>query len=205
MRSNPIMRRFLLPRVSLAPCCGAAAVAACLLFGLGTAIANPVFVFLGEDYFGRSPKNAAVSPTFQYTYEGVIYHPGEGPWANYPPEDIELRIVAPCANPVVLHPDGPSGPDGLVTWGVDALDQGGGSCAGPSVLQVWMTDFELVFELGYVRSPDQDGDGFVALVDLVPWQQAFVNQQPSYIGDLDRDNVIGLSDLLFWQRHFVAE
>jgi hypothetical protein len=58
--------------------------------------------------------------------------------------------------------------------------------------------------LDSVTSPDQDGDGLVALNDLQTWQTAFVGQSPLYQGDLDFDGEIALGDLVRWQSHFVA-
>jgi hypothetical protein len=57
-----------------------------------------------------------------------------------------------------------------------------------------------------VRSPDANGDGLVALADMVEWQMSFVTGGPAYIGDLGPmfDDVTALSDLVTWQIHFVA-
>jgi hypothetical protein len=57
-----------------------------------------------------------------------------------------------------------------------------------------------------VTSPDQDGNGFIALPDLGIFQQALVSGGPQYQGDL---NLSGgppdVADLGFFQRHFIAQ
>ncbi len=89
------------------------------------------------------------------------------------------------------------------TWGPLSLDGPGGSCTGTNVVHVRFADCDQY--LDKVTSPDEDGDGFVALNDLSVFQQAFVNGGPDYRGDL---NVSGgppdLADLTFYQRHFRA-
>ena len=61
---------------------------------------------------------------------------------------------------------------------------------------------------GGVRSPDQNGDGLVALGDLSIFQQEFVNngQRLDYRGDLSRpcDGVTALADLSCFQIHFTT-
>ncbi|MGD8394869.1 MAG: hypothetical protein PVF43_05270 [Candidatus Eiseniibacteriota bacterium] len=58
--------------------------------------------------------------------------------------------------------------------------------------------------LDSVASPDEDGDGLIAVNDLQIWQQAFVTQAPLHQDDLDLDAVIAVSDRALWQVHCVA-
>jgi hypothetical protein len=155
---------------------------------------------------GRSPKNVEVAnPTFQYTYSGVLRNAAGQPIAGWAQNDIRLDINAPCQNPVQLLPDGPSDANGNVTWGAVKLDQGGGSCLGANVVQVRILSIGVFKSLGEVTSPDENGDGLVALADLTVFQGAFVGGGPQYQGDLDLSGGLpNLSDLSFFQRHFLA-
>lgn len=156
-----------------------------------------------EQCLGRSPKNNTADPSAQYTFTGVLRDNTGAPVPNYPAAQVTLDILAPCQNPVTLNPDGPSDPTGLVVWGVATLNQGGGACEGAGVVDIKVGG--VTFEtLNDVRSPDEDGDTFVALADLSAWQQSFVNQTPIFQGDLDCDTFIALTDLSWWQKHFVA-
>jgi hypothetical protein len=182
-----------------------AATSLILLLLTPTAAANPVMEFEGEMCLCRSPVNATVAPQFQCTYSGIVYDHYGQPWVGYPAELITLRINSPCANPVDLHPDGPSDQNGVLTWGAVTLDQGGGACHGMEVMQIIMDPGSIVWGLSDIRSPDVNGDGYVALNDLSEWQQAFVAQSPEHVGDLDCDLfTIALADLVMWQQHFVA-
>ena len=156
-----------------------------------------------DDCLGRSPKNSTADPSSQYTYLGTLRDNTGAPVPNYDAGLVELVIMAPCANTVTLNPDGPSNASGEVVWGVDTLNQGGGSCAGTAVVEI-RVNANIFDTLDDVRSPDEDGDGQVALADLATWQQAFVGQSPVHEGDLDCDSIIALSDLALWQKHFVA-
>jgi hypothetical protein len=156
-----------------------------------------------DDHLGRSPRNAAVSPAHQYTYHGTLRNSLGEPIANYPAFQIELTIFSPCQNPAVLNPDGPTNAQGQLVFGPETLAQGGGSCSGPQVVEVTVAG--LLFEtLDSVTSPDEDGDGLIAVNDLQTWQQAFTGQSPLYQGDLDFDGAIALTDLVRWQAHFTA-
>ncbi len=170
--------------------------------------ANPIQLFDGENFVGRSPKNATASPAHQYTYSGVVFDNGGEPLAGMPPTQIVLRFNAPCQNQVALHPDGPSNSNGVVVWGPETLNQGGGACTGSYAMTIEIDEGGgggmVVWMVSSVSSPDADGDGLVALSDLVVWQQAFVQQSPLHEGDLDLDGAISLSDLSRWQQHLVA-
>ena len=163
---------------------------------------------LGESWFqervGRSPKNVEVAdPVFQYTLRGVLRYQGE-PVVNYPAADIVLEIESPCQNPVVVHPDANSNALGEIFWGPEKLDQGGGSCAGFGVAKIRLLSIGVFKIYSQVTSPDENGDGLVALVDLGAFQQSFVTQTNPEFGDLNLDEVINLADLAFFQRHFTA-
>jgi hypothetical protein len=156
-----------------------------------------------DEYVGRSPVNGSVDPVHQYTFHGVLRDNQGIPVVAYPANLIELEILAPCANPVVLNPDAATNVNGELFFGPLTMQQGGGSCGAPVVAEVRVNG--LVFaSYDRIASPDQNGDGLVALSDLQIWQQAFVQQTPLYQGDLDFDDVIALSDLAFWQAHFTA-
>jgi hypothetical protein len=160
-----------------------------------------------DDCLARSPKNATAAPDAQYSLHGNIRDETGAPYPNFPASWIELRILAPCQNPVVLNPDGPSNANGEVVWGPLTLTQGGGACTGGGVVEIEILGQPggpYLWYMDSVRSPDSDGDGLVALNDLQAWQTSFVAWQPSYIGDLDCDEVIALSDLSWWQKHFTA-
>jgi len=154
-----------------------------------------------DDCLGRSPKNASASN--QYTFSGILRDATSAPVDGVPADQVVLEIKAPCANPVLLNPIGPSGPGGLVLWDAGTLNQGGGSCAGAGVVDIRVQGLSFK-TLDDVRSPDEDGDGLVALGDLAVYQQAFVNQTPIFEGDLDCDGNIALSDLVLFQNHFTA-
>jgi hypothetical protein len=157
-----------------------------------------------DDCLGRSPKNSTAPAANQYVYSGVLRNAAGDPIANYPAANVAIEIKAPCANPIAnLNPSGPSNANGVIVWDADALNQGGGSCQGAGVVEITVTGLQFD-TLDDVRSPDQDGDGFVAVNDLQTWQVAFTSQTPIYQGDLDCDTVIGLTDLVRYQTHFVA-
>ncbi len=155
-----------------------------------------------DECLGRSPKNSAADPSAQYTFVGTLRDNTGAPVPNYPANQVVLDIDG-CVNPVELMPDGPSDANGNVVWGVATLNQGGGNCSGTNVVEI-RVNAQSFATLDDVRSPDEDGDTFVALADLQAWQVSFVNQSPIYIGDLDCDTFIALSDLSLWQKHFVA-
>ena len=160
-----------------------------------------------QGVLGRSPKNVEVGdPAFQYTYQGRLINVVGTPIQGWPASDVQLEIISPCQNPIVLHPIASSGPDGLVMWNAAKLDlAGGGACQGAGVAIVRLVSIGIFKTLNFVASPDENGDGLVALGDLSAFQSAFVNGGPAYIGDL---NLSGgppdLADLAFFQRHFTA-
>ncbi len=171
----------------------------------GTVLANqpdPLTSYFDE-CLGRSPKNSTADPTGQYTFHGTLNDGTGAPVPNYPASSVELEIMGGCQNPVILNPDGPSDANGNIVWGVNTLNQGGGACIGSGVVDI-RVNVQSFATLDDVRSPDEDGDTFVALSDLQAWQVAFVAQAPLYQGDLDCDTFIALSDLSRWQKHFVA-
>ncbi len=156
-----------------------------------------------DDNLGRSPANATADPSHQYSFRAVLRDHLGNPVPGFPRSQVDILILSQCQNPVELHPDHDSNALGEMFWEPETLNQGGGSCSAPGVveLRVQSTTFDV---LDAVTSPDQNGDGLVALSDLQIWQMAFVGQSPPYQGDLDFDGQISLSDLSRWQNHFVA-
>ena len=159
-----------------------------------------------DSRLGRSPKNVEVNdPVFDYTFSGTLRNAAGQPVANWPANDIELEINAPCQNPVVLNPSAASDANGNVVWNATRLDQGGGSCTGTAVVEIRLVSVGIFRTLNQVTSPDQDGDTLIALSDLQVFQQAFVNGGPQYQGDLNLSGGLpDLGDLSFFQKHFVA-
>jgi len=159
-----------------------------------------------DSRLGRSPKNLEVNdPSFDYTFAGTLRNAAGQPVANWPANDIELEINAPCQNPVVLNPSGASDANGNVLWNASRLDQGGGSCIGTAVVEIRLVSVGLFRTLNEVTSPDENGNGLIALEDLQDFQRAFVSGSPQYQGDLNLSGGLpDLSDLLFFQKHFVA-
>ncbi len=159
-----------------------------------------------DSRLGRSPKNLEVNdPNFDYTFSGTLRNAAGQPVANWPANDIELEINAPCQNPVVLNPSGASDANGNVLWNASRLDQGGGSCIGTAVVEIRLVSVGLFRTLNSVTSPDQNGNAVVALEDLSVFQSAFVSGGPQYQGDLNLSGGLpDLGDLSFFQKHFVA-
>jgi hypothetical protein len=154
---------------------------------------------------GRSPKNSEVNATFQYTFKLTVRNTAGTPIANWAASDVTLSVVAPCQNPfALLNPNANSDPNGKFTWGPLSLDRPGGSCTGAGVVAVRIISVPCNYFLNAVTSPDEDGDGAVALADLSLFQQSFVNQNNPHQGDLNFDGSISLGDLSFFQSHFVA-
>jgi hypothetical protein len=156
-----------------------------------------------EDCLGRSPNNDIADPTAQYTFSGILNDASGIPVQGY--SDVVIEIFPPCAHPVVLPIAAPSDAGGLVVWTAEILTQGGGACDERDVVEIRVGG-EIFDTLDDVKSPDIDGDTFVALADLRLWQQAFRDQSPLHIGDLDCDGfIIAINDLLVWQKHFTAQ
>jgi hypothetical protein len=164
-------------------------------------------------WLGRSPVNLAVEAGFEYHYGGRLIDAGGFDEVGFPAALVELRIVAPCQNPVVLNPDADSDAFGRVFWGQAALNQGGGACGQNISVEIWVdwagdgfdeADGDLFAIRDQVTSPDENGDGVVALNDFVVWRTAFNAGGPLYQGDLSRDGIITIADLLMFIKHFVA-
>jgi len=160
---------------------------------------------------GRSPNNVGVAGGFEYQFRGRLIDAGGFDVPGFPPALVELRILAPCQNPVVLNPDAASDATGLVVWGPVPLNQGGGACAAAGVVEIWVdadddgfAAGDLFAVRGQVTSPDENGDGLVALNDLVVWRTAFNAGAPLHRGDLNRDGMITIADLVFFRQHFLA-
>jgi hypothetical protein len=161
-----------------------------------------------DSRLGRSPKNVEVGdPRLQYVFRGTLIDEYGAPVVFWPAMDIELEIMTPCQNPIVLNPDADSNPDGSLVWGAGKLDQGGGSCAGSAVVELRIVSLGVVYHrLDHVTSPDQDGDGLINLRDLGALQEAFFPPPPGplYRADLNLDGEMNIADLGFLQSHFFA-
>jgi hypothetical protein len=167
----------------------------------------------GEDRIGCSPKNICVTGTAQYVYEYTLRDNNGAPVVGFPASQVELRFTA-CTNPSTrplneIPADTDSDNSGIVRWIVN-LNFGG---ADPCEVDVLVQNVEFFSIAGFdtdvcggLRSPDENGDGLVALADLSIWQQAFVNQTPAWQGDLaeTHDCSIALGDLSVWQQHFTC-
>jgi len=167
----------------------------------------------GDDYVGVSPKNLTAPPAQQYVYSFTLLDNLGTPVAGFPASQVELRFTA-CNNPSTrpsneIIADGDSDANGLITWSTNLNWGGGDPCYVDVLVQnaVFKTMGDYPTDnCGGLRSVDEDGDGNVALSDLVVWQPAFVTGGPAYQGDLAQpfDCASALADLVTWQQHFTA-
>jgi len=150
---------------------------------------------------GRSPKNVEVGdPDFQYTLSFTVRNAAGTPILGWSAADVTLEVLAPCQNPF-----GPLNPGPGLVWDAARLDRPGGSCTGANVVRVRLISANCTWYLNSVTSPDEDGNGSVALADLSIFQQAFVAGGPFFQGDLNLSGGFpDLGDLLFFQKHFTA-
>lgn len=166
---------------------------------------------------GCSPKNLRAPLSARYRFEGTIRDGAQAPIANFPATQLELDFTN-CTNPSTrpadeIQADGDSNANGLVVWTV-ALNFGGGD---PCAVRVLVQN--VVFKTlradgsgnpidGGLRSPDENGDGSVSLLDLVQFQQEFTNigTRHDFRGDLQQpfDGSTSLADLVQFQQHFTA-
>jgi hypothetical protein len=166
---------------------------------------------------GCSPKNLTAPPPAQYIFTGTIRDGAAAPIADFPASQLELDFGS-CTNQSTrpadqIVADSNSNANGLVTWRVNLNFGGGDPCAVRILVQ------NVVFKTlladgsgqaidGGLRSPDQNGDGGVALGDLSLFQQEFVNTgvRHDYRGDLAPpfDGNTALGDLSVFQGHFTA-
>jgi hypothetical protein len=140
---------------------------------------------------------------FQYSFSITLIDGFGMPVVGYPPGLVSLNIAAPCVNPVIIPPAGPSNAAGVMTWPAAALNMPGGSCVGPVFVTIAVAG-GCSIPIPYVTSPDEDGNGIVDLADLARYGTAFNAGGPLANGDLNRDFAIGLPDLSLFQQHFVA-
>jgi hypothetical protein len=178
----------------------------------GAAFANtpdPTFSTF-DTFLGRSPNNdnATGPPNSQYIYRGNLRTAGNLPAVGVDNMIIELRILSPCQNPVVLNPDADSDGNGDIAWGILTLNQGGGSCLGSApaapVVEIHVIGFGLFWTLLSVTSPDEDGINSVDLADFALFRAVFNSGTPLYQGDMDGDGDIDLADFAWFRIHFNA-
>lgn len=153
----------------------------------------------------RSPNNDTALPEYQYTVNVYLRTAEGSPVVGWPVEKISMDIQN-CPNPRLdLLAEGPSDAEGKMVW-IEGLDSGGShQVAGGSVVLLNL-DYEedgvrRVHSYDSVTSPDEDGDMDVDEDDFVIWNEAFQNEEPLYIGDLNRDDVISWDDYYWLQGH----
>jgi hypothetical protein len=195
----------------------AAGIAVLFLIVSGPALANvpsPGQSTFG-DCLGVSPKNLTAPEGCRYRYEGTLRDEQGAPVPNFPAFAIVLDF-SDCTNPSTrpadrIEADGPSDANGNIHWEYMLAFGGADPCAVRVRVQ------NAVFHVipghqglpapehdGGVRSPDVNGDGSIALMDLAAFQQSFINQGPDWLGDFDCDGIIALGDLSFFQCDFVS-
>ena len=171
----------------------------------------------GDLRCGVSPKNLCVAPAAQYVYEYFLLDNTGAPVAGFPASQVEMRFTA-CSNQSTrpqneIPFDADSDVNGRVEFRVNANWGGGDPCAVEVLVQNTVFTTLEAYDpgppegCGGLRSPDENGDGLVALADLSIWQQAFVTGGPPYRGDLAEnfDCLAALADLSVWQQHFVCQ
>ena len=169
-----------------------------------------------------SPKNQTVPVSHRYQFTGTLRTMLGEPVPNFPAAQMELDF-GNCLNPSTrlqnqIPADGDTDANGFVVWSVN-LAFGGGDPCGVRVLVQNVVYKQLAAHIGLpngsldggVRSPDQNGDGVIGLVDLGIFQAEFVNTgtRLDYRGDLAQSNGVHdglttIADLSFFQQHFVA-
>ncbi len=156
---------------------------------------------------GASPLNDLITdPTFTYSFAYTLRDASNAPVPDFPASEVALDFSG-CTHAStrpsdLIHPDGPSEVNGTVLWR-QSLTFGG---AAPCEVRILVSGVEFLVlpgaPLGGVRSPDNNGDGWISLADLQLYQMAFAEQQPTWRGDLNGDDQIALADLVFLQHHF---
>jgi len=186
------------------------------VFGEGAANSSHEFI---ARPFCVSPKNVCVPASCRCRFEGIL-RDGQGvPIPNFPASQVVLDFGA-CGNPSTrpmdrVPADENSNVNGLVYWEVGLNFGGADPCQ--VVVRVQNQIFATIPGHqglppdqidGGVRSPDQNGDGLVALGDLSTFQQEFVNTgtRLDYRGDISPpcDGATALADLSCFQVHFTT-
>jgi hypothetical protein len=169
--------------------------------------------------FCVSPKNVFVPPSCRCRFEGTLRDAQGVPIPNFPASQVVLDFSAcgrPSTRPLDRIPaDQNSNANGLVFWETALTFGGADPCQ--VLVRVQNAIFATIpghqglpdLEIdGGVRSPDENGDGLVALPDLATFQQEFVNAGPrfDYRGDwaMPCDGRTTLGDLAWFQCHFVT-
>jgi len=174
-----------------------------------------------DPVIGFSPQNNCVSltPATRYRYSGTLRNAAGAPVANFPAADVVLDFslcTRQTSRPVTIPADYPSSSTGVVLWDV-SLAHGGADPCGVRVLVGGEEFYVLAAHQGLpgpsidggIRSPDDDGDGDIDLLNLSTFQQEFVNTgaRRDYLGDLARpfDGITALGDLVTYQAHFACQ
>ncbi|MBD3162648.1 MAG: hypothetical protein GF346_09775, partial [Candidatus Eisenbacteria bacterium] len=153
----------------------------------------------------RSPNNDTVPAEWQYTVE-VYLRTGEGEAVSGWPVDRISMDLQNCPNPRFdLAPDGPSDLDGRIVW-TEGLDTGGSHQIAGVPIVLLSLDYptegmRTLHTEDSITSPDEDGDMDVDEDDFTIWNQAFENEGPLYIGDLNRDDAVTWDDYYWMEAH----
>lgn len=163
------------------------------------------------DRLGVSPRNLFVDPSVRYEYVFVLRDNHGMPIPGFPASQIVLDFSGcehPSTRPLDEIPaDHASNQNGEIVWRTNLSFGGADPCAvDVRVLNVLFHTIPAA-DPGGVRSPDLNGDGLIALVDLVQWAQCFVAGGPPGCCDLAMpfDDICSLEDLRWVQRHFTAQ
>jgi hypothetical protein len=143
------------------------------------------------DVLGVSPANECVPDSAQYFYRVQLNDALGRPIANYPASGIWFDLSS-CPEAYgrpadgIVHPDGNADAQGVVEWRRALAFGGAAPCAVSVVVSDGVTPGARVLHTltGGVRSPDQDGDGFIAPADLDAWRAAYEAGGPAWRGDL---------------------
>ena len=160
---------------------------------------------------GVSPRNLFVDPSVRYEYVFVLRDNQGMPIPGFPASQMMLDFTGcerPSTRPLDQIPaDAASNQNGEVVWRTNLHFGGADPCAvGVRVMNVLFHTIPPA-DPGGSRRPDADGDGLIALGDLVTWAECFVGGGPPWCCDLAMpfDDICSLEDLRWMQRHFTAQ
>jgi len=168
-----------------------------------------------DDLVGCSPMNMAVPSSAQYVFTGTIRDSNGVIIPNFPAHLVELDFSS-CMRSSTRPADHIPADycDLHCVWRNNLTFGGSDPCSIRVLVQnvVYKTlaaDGSGLNPDGGLRSPDEDGNGQVALADLSVFQQEFVNVgvRHDYRGDLGPafDGMTALADLTTYQQHFTAQ